>query len=103
MLANVYDGMEAYGSAYSNWGMLAMNMTYPYYEVAITGGNWKKLSGELNTYYQPNKVLMGGEKGELPLIQGKFGKISTIFVCVNKACQMPVQEVPQALLQMKSN
>jgi uncharacterized protein YyaL (SSP411 family) len=103
MLSNVYDGMEAYGSAYSNWGMLAMNMTYPYYEVAITGGNWKKLSAELNTYYQPNKVLMGGEKGELPLIQGKFGKISTIFVCVNKACQMPVQEVPQALLQMKSN
>lgn len=103
MLSNVYDGMESYGSAYSNWGIAAMHIVYPFYEVAITGKNWESLSIELGSYYQPNKILMGGEKGELPLLQGKFNSASTIFVCVNKACQMPVQEVPKALVQMKAN
>lgn len=103
MLSNVYDGMEAYGSSYSNWGIVAMNRIYPYYEVAVTGKNWETLATELNSFYQPNKVLMGGEKGDLPLLQGKFNDAATIFVCVNKACQMPVNEVPKAILQMRAN
>ncbi|MBI3136590.1 MAG: thioredoxin domain-containing protein [Bacteroidetes bacterium] len=103
MLANVYDGMETYGSAYSNWGILAMNLVYPYYEVAVTGEQWPQLSAELNRYYQPNKVLMGGTSGKLPLLDGKFGGESMIYVCVNKTCQMPVTEVPKALIQMRAN
>lgn len=103
MLANVYDGMEAYGSAYSNWGILAMNLVYPHYEVAITGESWKSLAAELNAYYQPNKILMGGTSGSLPLLQGKFNGASMIYVCVNKTCQLPVSEVPRALIQMRAN
>jgi uncharacterized protein len=103
MLANVYDGMETYGSAYSNWGILAMNKVYPYYEVAVTGSTWQTLSAELHTHYQPNKILMGGTKGTLPLLEGKFNTESMIFVCVNKTCQLPVNEVNDALLQMKAN
>ena len=103
MLANVYDGMESYGSAYSNWGIAAMNQVYPYYEVAITGENWQKLAAELNTHYQPNKVTMGGTEGTLPLLEGKFGEAATIYVCFNKTCQLPVGEVSRALMQLKSH
>jgi len=102
MLANVYDGMEAYGSAYSNWGITAMNITYPFYEVAITGKEYEAKQKEMNQLYLPNKVLMGGKKGDLPLLQGKFVGETTIFVCVNKACQLPVGDVAAAVKQMKA-
>lgn len=101
MMANVYNDMQSYGSAYSNWSTLLMNMIEPYYEVAITGPNWKDKLKELNTHYVPNKILMGGAKGKLPLLEGKFSESTTIYVCVNKACLFPVDNVMEAIAQMK--
>lgn len=103
MLSNMYDGMEAYGSAYSNWGLLALNFTYPFYEVALTGPAYQPLLNEMNKVYHPNKILMGGTKGSLPLLQGKFGEQSLVYVCLNKTCLRPETTVTQALLQMKNS
>lgn len=101
MLSNVYDQMQNYPSGYSNWSILALNMTLPYYEVAITGEDWKNKLIELNEYYIPNKLIMGGVKSDLELLDGKFLGETTIFVCEQGACQMPVSEVEQAVNQMK--
>jgi uncharacterized protein YyaL (SSP411 family) len=103
MLSNMYDGMEAYGSAYSNWGLLALNFTYPFYEVAVTGPSYLSLLAEINQVYQPNKILMGGTKGTLPLLDGKFGEQSLVYVCFNKSCLRPEATVSQALIQMKNS
>lgn len=100
MLANVYSEMHTYGSGYSNWSILLLNMVEPYYEIAITGENWKQELKEFNTYYVPNKLLMGGEKGELPLLEGKFLGETTIFVCVDKSCKMPVNKATEAINQI---
>lgn len=102
MLANVYDTITSYGSAYSNWGQLCLDMTMPYYEVAVTGENCKQIAADISKYYVPNKVMMGGEsKSELPLLEGKFVGETTVFVCVDKACQMPVDNAKDAIQQMK--
>jgi uncharacterized protein YyaL (SSP411 family) len=102
MLANVYEDMNSYGSAYSNWGMLCLSMTEPYYEVAITGEESQAKSIEMNKKYIPNKLMMGGVKAsKLPLLEGKFVGETTIFVCVDRACQMPVDNVSDAVKQMK--
>jgi len=101
MLANVYDNIHTYGAGYSNWGMLVMHIVEPYFEVAIMGENWEKQLRELNTHYTPNKVLMGGTEGRLPLLQGKVSTETTIYVCVNKTCKLPVDNITEALKQMK--
>ena len=102
MLANVYDTLTSYGSAYSNWGQLCIEMTLPYYEVAVTGENCKTLAADINKHYVPNKVMMGGvKKSELPLLEGKFVGETTVFVCVNKSCQMPVDNARDAVHQMQ--
>jgi len=102
MLANVYDTLTSYGSAYSNWGQLCLEMTLPYYEVAVTGEKCKDIAADINSYYLPNKVMMGGiNKSELPLLEGKFVGETTVFVCVDKACQMPVDNAKDAIEQMK--
>ncbi|UKN00420.1 thioredoxin domain-containing protein [Paracrocinitomix mangrovi] len=101
MMANVYNQIQTYGAGYSNWGILLSKMTNSYYEIAITGNNWKNKMQEFQTHYIPNATFMGGEKGKLPLLDGKFLDETTIFVCVNKSCQMPVSTVSEALKQIK--
>jgi len=102
MLHNVQKNLPKNGSSYSNWGILMLNQTLPFYEVAITGKKDMDLLHELETYYVPNKLLMGSEKSSnLPLLEGKFLDNSMIFVCVNKSCQMPVEQAADAIKQMR--
>ena len=102
MLSNVYGEMEQYPSGYTNWALTALNITEPYYEVAITGENCQEKVTEINQLYLPNKVLMGAKtESQLPLLKDKFLGTTTIFVCVNKSCQLPVEEVSEAVKQMK--
>ncbi len=103
MLKNIYQYMPNYGSGYSNWGLLAMQYTYPFYEVAITGKEVHDRRKELNAYYVPNKMLIGSIKeSKLPLLEMKLMKgQTTIYVCQNKVCQLPVTAISEALKQMK--
>lgn len=102
MLANVYEGMETYGSGYSNWANLLLRMQRPQYEIAITGKDWKSKRLEFGKKYLPNAIYMGGTKGSLSLLEGKFESDETkVFVCFEKSCQLPVTEVSEAVSQMK--
>ena len=102
MLANVYGDMADYGSNYTNWGILSLNVVNPYYELAITGKEWKARMKELNQYYIPNRLFMGGEKeSSLEVLEGKFMDETTIFVCIEGACKMPTNATVDAVEQMK--
>jgi len=101
MLSNVYDDMHTYPSGYSNWSILALNFSIPYYEVAITGKEWQTKLIELNSYYIPNKLILGGLKSNLELLKGKFLGETTIFVCQHGSCKMPTNKVEKAIFQMK--
>jgi len=102
MLHTVRDTMAKHGSNYSNWGILLLNLTQPYFEVAITGKNYLGLLNDIEQFYIPNKLLVGGESsGDLPLLKGKFTNESLIYVCVDKACQRPVKNASEAIKQMR--
>lgn len=102
MLNNVANKMHTYGPGYSNWGILMLANTKAFYEIAITGKDFKEKFTELSSYYLPNKLILGAEKkSSLVLLEGKFSKGTYIYVCENKACQLPVKEVDEALKQIK--
>lgn len=88
----------------SNWGMLALETTWPFPEVVIAGPEVHTLRKALQSHYLPLCQVMGGEsKAELPLVADKFtGTKSMIYVCVNKTCQLPVATVREALDQLSS-
>ena len=100
MLKNVLPFMKAYGSGYSNWAILLLNEVFGIYEIAITGANAEEKRLELEEYYIPNKILLGGKAGSLPLLIDKWGGKTRIFVCQNRTCQMPVEHVTDALKQI---
>jgi uncharacterized protein YyaL (SSP411 family) len=103
MLKNIEAQISQYISGYSNWGILMLNNVKPFYEVAISGKKAHTKRQELNDTYIPNKLIIGSIKeSKLPLLEMKQVNGKTmIYVCYNKACQKPVENVNEALLQIK--
>jgi len=100
MLRNVHPHIKSYGSAYSNWAILLLNNVFGLYEIAITGINSEEKRREMEKYYIPNKILLGGTSGTLPLLQHKFDAETKIYVCRNKTCLIPVKEALDAFKQI---
>lgn len=104
MLHNVKDKALRYGSSASNWMNLYLNYLGEFYEVAISGENAIEKLKEFNQHYIPNKLLIGSTKdSDLPLLKHKFSQgATTIYVCIDKSCKLPVTEVQKALKQLKT-
>ncbi len=101
MLNNVLNEFENYGAGYSNWAMLHLYFTQPFYEVAIVGNSVDEKRKSFNKHYLPN-VIFAGCKSEssLPLLKNRSEDGATlIYVCVNKTCNKPVSEPEEALKQ----
>ena len=101
LLRNVMPFMAKYASAYSNWTMLLLDEIAGVNEVAITGEGYEAYRIELEKNYIPNKIMLGGTKGSLPLLLNRFGQTTQIFVCKNKTCGLPVTNVADALKQIE--
>jgi len=103
LVKNVIDDIKRTPAYYSNWSqVLALQIKEPY-EIAIVGKNWKEKLAEFQQHYLPNTIYIGGtNEGNLPLLQNKLVEGKTmIYVCENKTCQRPVEEVEDALKQIK--
>ncbi len=102
LLNTVPNNMAAYPTGHSNWAQLALQHAYPFYEIAITGPEAVPLRLDFASHYLPNRIFLGSTTAsELPLLKEKTSAGSTIFVCVEKACQLPVNTVEAALKQIQ--
>lgn len=103
MLNNVKPEMQDYPSGYSNWFDLMLNYSNPFYEVAIVGADAKQKIAKLNKTYVPNKLIAGStSENNMPLLESRYNPNQTlIYVCVNKACKLPVLEVKDAIKFLK--
>ena len=95
---------EAYKGAayYANWDILMTWFVSPPFEVAIVGEDYASVLKEFDNNYLPNVFFSGGKDSvTLTLLENKLilGK-TTIYVCQNKVCKLPVTEVEDALLQV---
>jgi uncharacterized protein YyaL (SSP411 family) len=102
LLRNIMPQLSKYGTAYSNWTMLLLDEVFGVYEVAITGSEAETVRREMENNYIPNKIILGGNKGSLPLLQDKFGASTQIFICKDKTCGLPAHNTADALKQMKA-
>lgn len=105
MLYNMIQPITSTGQTgfYSNWALLYLEKLQPTFEVAVVGKDALKKSTELQATFLPNSLYVGGEtEGSLQLLQDKLQDGRTmIYVCQNKVCQFPVEEVAKALSQIK--
>lgn len=104
MLNNVSPHMASYGSAYSNWAILLLQQTAPFYEVAIIGAEAQTKSRAFHQrQYVPNKLLIGSKnQSNLALLKNKLVSDSTmLYICVEKVCQLPTSDITKALNLIK--
>nr|WP_199076583.1 thioredoxin domain-containing protein [Pedobacter sp. ASV19] len=97
MLAAVQPQIKTYGSAYSNWAIQLLNEVFGINEIAIAGNEVKSALEELNGIYIPNKITIAGTNSALPLLKDKQSIETKIYICRNKACQLPVLSVEEAI------
>jgi uncharacterized protein YyaL (SSP411 family) len=101
LLRNIVPHLAKYGSSYSNWITLLTEEIYGTYEIAIAGVEADGLRKEIENTYVPNKIILGGKKGSLPLLKDKFSAGTQIFICRDKTCSLPVVNVADALNQIQ--
>jgi uncharacterized protein YyaL (SSP411 family) len=105
MLNNVKQNALKGGAYYANWDILMSWFAYPPYEVAILGNDYEQVRKEFNKHYLPQVLFSGGNsEGKLSLLEGKLieGQ-TTIYVCQDKVCKLPVNKVNEALKQIHKN
>lgn len=86
----------------TNWASLYAALLRPGAEVAIVGPEAEDFRHKLSQQFLPNDVLAGAlVTSDLPLLQGR-GELAktTIYVCRNRTCQLPVHSVAEALEQL---
>jgi uncharacterized protein len=104
MLNNVKLGALEGGAYYGNWDILMAWFASPPYEVAILGDDYEAIRKAFNTKYLPNVFFSGGiNEGKLSLHEGKLIKgQTTIYVCQDRTCRLPVTDVNEALSQISA-
>ena len=102
MMSNFTGDIRNYGAGYSNWACLALNLTYPFKELAVVGNNVNEKLRELYQHGITNAIFaVHAESSDLPLLKDRFVAGKTMFyVCENRSCKLPVTSVDEALQQL---
>ncbi|MDP4240045.1 MAG: thioredoxin domain-containing protein [Bacteroidota bacterium] len=87
---------------YANWDILMAWFAVEPYFVAIVGKNYEAIRKEFDAWYLPQVFFAGGKaEGNLSMLEGKLREgETTIYVCQNNLCKLPVTEVKDALNQI---
>lgn len=82
------------------WIRAALFEENPPYEIAMIGNDFREAQRAfLKVGYRPDWVMMGGLKeGKIPLLKNKAVNGKTmIYVCKNKVCKLPTNDVARAI------
>ena len=90
-LQNMLDGMEHYGSGYSNWALLLQRFLRPRYTVKIYGNASESTKQELFQLISPQVVLHYEPAGE-----------NGFVVCGDGMCWPKVDTVSEVYLNIKN-
>lgn len=87
----------------TNWAALYALRAQPTAEIAIVGEEMNAFRQELESRYVPNKILVGTKTAsDLPLLQERIAlkDQTTVYVCFNKTCQLPVHSLEDVWKQL---
>lgn len=99
MVNNIREHITTSTTYFANWAKLQLLMVNKPFEVALVGEKCMDVNSALNKYFLPNAIITGS-KGEsnLPLLQHKFIEHeTTIYLCKDKVCSLPISNVKEVL------
>lgn len=87
----------------TNWAALYALRSQPTAEIAIVGPEAEQYRQAFESRYFPNKIIVGTTTtSDLPLLQQRTAQnnLTTLYVCFNKTCQLPVHDIEAAWKQL---
>lgn len=104
MLKNILNEIEVYPGGFSNWLSLLSNNQNDFYEVVVVGDEASEKIKELNKNYLPNIIIAGSKsEKEGALFKNRYVPDETlIYICVNNACQLPLNDTEIAIKKLKN-
>ena len=103
MLSKVVDEVIEHGPYYANWASLLGKFVFPQKEIVITGDKALEKSLLIQAGYFADCIFAGGFDESLPLLQNRWVKDKTlIYVCKDKSCELPVENIEEALKLIRS-
>ncbi|GAB3284118.1 thioredoxin domain-containing protein [Larkinella harenae] len=103
MMGRVQSLLQQNADYLTHWAALYALRVQPTAEIAIVGPEASRLRREIDQRFYPNKVLAGTETGsQLPLLENRtpINGQTAIYVCYNRACQLPVTQVEDAFANL---
>lgn len=100
MLVRMERIMELDIQVATHWAALYALRATPTAEIVIVGPDYDAFRKDFDRFFIPNKVMAGAaETSDLPLLEGRsaINGQTSLFVCFDKTCQLPVQKVEDAL------
>ncbi len=104
MLRQVTQLVKQEPSYMSHWASLYLMKSNPTAEIVIVGPEYKEFASDISYRYIPNSIVMATEvESSLPLFEGRSARKgeTTVYVCYNKACKLPVTTVADAIKQLE--
>lgn len=98
MLHHVIPNMD-YPSAFSNWLNLWLTLSEVNRELAVCGGADTEAITKINSHYLPHVIIAGcSSPSDVPFLKNRYieGQV-TYYACKNKACNLPVMSLEEAL------
>ena len=104
MLVNVYDGMENYGSGYSNWAILLDAFTNGSFEFVCTGSEAKNSAMRLAKNYLPSALVLFPKGEELaPVFDLHDRYREQISACKEHLCFSTTASVEEVYREVMNN
>ena len=104
MLVNVYDGMENYGSGYSNWAILLDAFTNGSFEFVCTGSEAKNSAMRLAKNYLPSALVLFPKGEELaPVFDSHDRYREQISACKEHLCFSTTASVEEVYREVMNN
>ncbi len=103
MLGGMTGKLLSYPTSYANWVSLALEISRPFYVIAVVGEDAHEKIQEFGRQYLPFAMIAGSTMpGDLPYIRNRFvdGK-TLIHLCNETACFAPVDSVDKAMDLLK--
>ena len=93
-----------YPSAFANWFDVLLDLSPGKTELVICGPDALPAAREAQSHYLPGTLLAGSASpSTLPLLKDRFVEGRTPFyVCRDKACSLPVENLEEAISQLKT-
>ena len=104
MVSRLTQTIESEPAYLSNWGICLAAMTKGVSEVAIVGPDAPELLKKFSLQFQPFAFVQSTTgTSSLPLLKGKetANGRTTIYVCYDRTCRLPVTTVEEALHELK--